>query len=327
MTDQPFDFLASARRTIGIEATAVEALQNQLEEGFVEACLSILSCRGKVVLCGIGKSGHIAKKLAASLASTGTPACFLQAAEAAHGDLGMLNDSDLLLAISHSGTSEELDRLLPSVKRLGIKIISISGDHNSPLAQAADVSLCVWVDVEACPMNLAPTASTTAIMVYGDALTIALLEARGLTREQFALTHPGGRIGRQLLLKVTDVMHSGNNLPLIFPHTPIADALVDISARGFGFGIIIDSQTRQLFGVFSDGDLRRCLAPERQMNLSKTPIAELCTRNPVTISPEIKALDAALLMQQKSIYTLVVVRDSVPIGLLSMHDLLRSGVV
>ncbi|MCJ8169961.1 KpsF/GutQ family sugar-phosphate isomerase [Atopomonas sediminilitoris] len=317
--------LVSAERTIGLERNAIEQLQRQLDDHFVRACDMILNCKGRVVVVGMGKSGHIGNKIAATLASTGTPAFFVHPAEASHGDMGMITKEDVVIALSNSGSTSEIVTLLPLIKRLGIALISITGNPQSTLARSADAALDARVAEEACPLNLAPTSSTTAALVLGDALAIALLEARGFTAEDFAFSHPGGALGRRLLLKVDDIMHSGARLPKVSPDTSIKEALLEMTRQGLGLTAIIDEHG-DLQGIFTDGDLRRTL--DKPLDLANTAIAEVMTRQCKTAQLGHLAAEALNIMEQSKIAGLIVVDEhNKPVGALNMHDLLRAGVV
>lgn len=313
-----------AESVIRIEADAVSALQSRIDDDFVKACEILLECDGRIVVCGIGKSGHIGAKLAATFASTGSPAFFVHAAEASHGDLGMFKRNDVLVAISYSGNSAELMTMVPGVKRLGVPIISLCGEPDSPLAQASDITLSTRVEREACPLGLAPTASTTASLVLGDALAIALLGTRGFTTEDFARSHPGGRLGRRLLLKVEDVMFQGDALPVCKDNTTLANALIEISSKGLGMVALLDEQNT-LSGIFTDGDLRRTL--ETNVDVRVLNIKEIMSRNPETIDRQALAISAVNRMQERKITCLPVVDGQQLIGVITMHALLAAGVV
>ncbi len=321
----PDAHIESARRTIDIEHRAVAALQGRLDEHFSRACELVLASPGRVIVTGMGKSGHIGRKIAATLASTGTPAFFVHPGEASHGDMGMITESDTILALSNSGRTSELVTLLPLIKRLGVPLISMTGDPDSILSSSADANLNIAIEEEACPLGLAPTSSTTASLVMGDALAIALLEARGFSAEDFAFSHPGGALGRKLLLKVKDLMHAGERLPVVSEETSLSDALLEISNKGLGMTAVIDS-SGMLAGVFTDGDLRRTL--EQQLNLKTTPISRLMTVDCTIIEPGLLAAEALHIMEEKKINGLIVVDDQRhPVGALNMHDLLRAGVL
>jgi len=316
--------LQSARRTIEIEAAALAALRAGLDQSFALACRLCLRCSGRIVVTGMGKSGHIAHKVAATLASTGSPAFFLHPGEASHGDLGMLTRGDLLLALSNSGETAEVLTLLPQVKRLAVPLLALTGNPLSTLAQAADVHINVAVPQEACPHNLTPTASTTAALVMGDALAVALLEARGFSAEDFARSHPGGSLGRRLLTRVDDIMRRGEALPRVRPDTPLSAALLEMTRTGLGLTTILDDQQR-VIGVFSDGDLRRAL--DRRVDL-QTPMRAIMTPGGRRIGAHELAAAAAALMEAHRITALLVTDpEQHLVGALNVHDLMRAGVV
>jgi arabinose-5-phosphate isomerase len=317
--------LASARRALSIEAQAVAALLPKLDGQFVAACHACLACQGRVVVTGMGKSGHIAGKIAATLASTGTPAFFLHPAEAGHGDLGMITRTDVVLAISNSGETPELVLLLPHLKRLGVPLIVMTGAPVSTLGKAANVVLDVSVPQEACPLNLAPTASTTATLAMGDALAVAMLDARGFTEKDFAHSHPGGSLGRRLLLHVEDLMRTGDALPRVHPDTPLRDGLIEMSRKGLGMTVVVDDDDR-IIGVFTDGDLRRAL--DSTADVRKALMSAVMTANPKRIGPRELAAEAVHLMELYKITALPVADDQGKlIGALNVHDLFRAGVV
>ena len=315
---------SSALRTINIELRAIEDLANRIDEEFEAACQLILSSSGRVVVLGIGKSGHIGKKIAATLASTGTPALFVHPAEASHGDIGMITEQDVVLAISNSGTTEEIMRLLPVLKRKGIPLIGLTGVVDSPLASACANVLNASVNEEACPLGLAPTSSTTAALVLGDALAMALLEARGFTKDDFAISHPGGNLGRRLLVKVEDVMHSGDAIPVVSPDTSLSDALIEMSQKGFGLTTVLDAG--QIAGVFTDGDLRRSL--DAGKNIQATRISEVMSSTFKQVRPGALAAEAAKVIQDSNVYVLIVIEEDGKLcGILKMHDLLQANVL
>ncbi len=319
------DFKARGRRVLEIEAAAVASLAPRLDESFDRACQLCLDCRGRVIVTGMGKSGHIAGKVAATLASTGTPAFFVHPGEASHGDLGMITRVDIVIAISNSGETPEILTILPLLKRLGIPLITLTGKLRSTLAEVSEVTLDIGVREEACPLNLAPTASTTAALAMGDALAVALLENRGFTREDFALAHPGGSLGRRLLLRVDDLMHTGDGIPRVAPDTPLARGLVEMTRKGLGMTAVIDAQNR-LAGIFTDGDLRRVL--DRGIDVHRTPMQDVMTASCKTIAPGVLAAEAVHLLEQFKINGLLVVDESRQvIGALNIHDLLRAGVM
>ncbi len=319
------NYLDSARRTVSMERDALTDLLSRIDSSFERACDLLLSCKGRVIVSGMGKSGHIANKIAATLASTGTPAFFVHPGEANHGDFGMITKTDVVLAISNSGASAELLTLLPLLKRLSIPFISMTGKEDSPLSDAADVNLDVSVKTEACPLNLAPTSSTTVTLALGDALAVALLEARGFTAEDFAFSHPGGTLGKKLLLRVEDVMHKNGEIPQVPSGTPLKDALTEMTSKGFGMTVVMQDNG-QLAGIFTDGDLRRCI--DNNLNINSLSTNEVMTTNPRTISQGILAAEALGIMQDKKITALVVEDESSNvIGVLHMHDLLRAGII
>lgn len=319
-------FAASGRRVIEIEMQALQAVHDRLDGAFSQACERILACQGRVVCTGMGKSGHIARKIAATLASTGTPAFYVHPGEAGHGDLGMITDVDVVLALSYSGESDEILMLLPGLRRQGNVLIAMTGRETSSLAREADVHLDVSVPAEACPLSLAPTSSTTASLAVGDALAVALLNARGFTADDFARSHPAGALGRQLLLHINDVMHSGDDVPRVAEDATLAEALLEISRKRLGLTSVVDGEGR-LLGLFTDGDLRRTLADER-MDVRSTRVADVMTRTPITTSSDALAVEAARLMENHKIHALLVVDEGDHVvGALNIHDLLRARVV
>jgi len=321
----PAALQATARRVLEIERDALDALLPRIDAGFAEACRLLLGCRGRVVVTGMGKSGHIGGKIAATLASTGTPSFFVHPGEASHGDLGMITRDDAVIAISNSGETSEVLTILPLIKRMGVPLVSMTGRPASTLAKAADVHLDVSVDQEACPLNLAPTASTTATLAMGDALAVALLEARGFTPEDFALSHPGGTLGRRLLLKVADLMHGGDRIPKVPAHASLSAALLEMTQKGLGMTAIVDEADRVL-GIFTDGDLRRVL--DANLDVRTARIAEVMTRGGRHIGASQLAAEAMHLMEKHRITVLMVLdADRHVQGVLHMHDLLRAGVV
>jgi len=322
----PTRALALARQVMATEASAITALAGRLGAPFVAAVELILNCRGRVVVSGIGKSGHVGRKLAATLASTGTPAFFVHPAEASHGDLGMITPDDIVVMLSNSGETDELVSLTPHLKREGARLISITGNEQSSLAQAADVHLDAAVDTEACPLGLAPTASTTAALALGDALALTLLDARGFSAEDFARSHPGGSLGRRLLTRVSDVMRSGTALPLSGIDATLRDAIVEMSRKGMGMTVVVDA-AGHVAGIFTDGDLRRCL--DRVRDVGAVPVTEVMTRTPRTIRPEQLAVDCVEIMEAapKVSQLLVVDAAGVLVGALHLHDLFRARIV
>lgn len=328
-TVAPFDsarVAASARRVISIEAQAIGALTERIDGDFVHACQLMLHCTGRVVVSGMGKSGHVGRKIASTLASTGTPSFFMHPGEASHGDLGMIADGDVVIALSNSGETDELLTILPLIRRRNVRLIGISGNKASSLARLSDVHLDVSVPLEACPLNLAPTSSTTAAVVMGDALAIALLEARGFTADDFARSHPAGALGRRLLLRIADIMHSGDAIPQVASSASASDALVEMTRKGLGMTAVVEADGR-LAGIFTDGDLRRAV-DDAQIDLRRTPVAELMTANPKSVQPEQLAVEAAKLMEDHKIHALLVQDEhGVLVGALNIHDLLRARVV
>ena len=320
----PAALIAAGRRALEIEGRAISALVPRLDSGFARACSICLECHGRVIVSGMGKSGHIAGKIAATLASTGTPSFFIHAAEASHGDIGMITRDDVVLAISNSGETAEVLLLIPHLSRLGIPIIAVTGNANSNLARAASVHLDVSVEEEACPLNLAPTASTTATLALGDALAVALLEARGFTSQDFARSHPGGTLGRKLLLHVADVMRTGEDLPVIGPSASLGDGLLVMSKKGLGMCVVVDGA--QMLGVFTDGDLRRVL--DREINVHKATMREVMTSPGKSVKATELAAEAAHLMEKHRITALPVIdAQNALVGALNVHDLLRAGVL
>ncbi len=313
------------REALQIEARAVAALVDRLGGEFEKACRILLACTGRVVVSGMGKSGHVGGKIAATLASTGTPAFFLHPAEASHGDLGMVTKGDVVLAISYSGETAELLTILPLFKRMDARLIAMTGNPASTLAREADVHLDVSVPAEACPLNLAPTASTTATLAMGDALAVALLKHRGFTEADFARSHPGGALGRRLLLHVSDVMRRGKDLPTVRPETPLTEGLLEMSRKRLGLTAVVDA-AGQVVGIFTDGDLRRAL--DRDLDVRATTMADVMTRGPRSIGPGELAAEAVLMMEKHSVNGLLVLDESGRlVGALNVHDLLRAGVM
>lgn len=322
-----YDYAASGRRVFDIEAKALAAVAARLDGEFSAACRLMLAARGRVVCTGMGKSGHVARKIAATLASTGTPAFYVHPGEAGHGDLGMITDADVVLVLSYSGESDEVAMLLPGLKRQGNKLISMTGRAGSTLGRAADVHLDVSVPTEACPLHLAPTSSTTASLAMGDALAVALLEARGFTADDFARSHPAGALGRRLLLHIADIMHVGAEIPRVGADASVSEALVEMTHKRLGMTAIVDPVDATLLGLYTDGDLRRSLDDD-DVDLRTTRIAEVMTRSPRTIHQGALAVEAAQLMETHKISGLLVVdADNHLVGALNIHDLLRARVV
>jgi arabinose-5-phosphate isomerase len=314
-----------AQAVLETEAAAITNLVTRLDSTFVTACQHMLTCRGRIVVLGMGKSGHIGSKIAATLASTGSPAFFVHPGEASHGDLGMITALDVVLALSNSGETDELLTILPVIRRLGVPLIAMTGKPNSTLANNATVHIDVSVSQEACPLGLAPTASTSAALAMGDALAISLLQARGFTDEDFARSHPSGQLGRRLLLHISDIMHTGDQIPMVHAEVMLPDAIVEMSRKGLGMTAVV-GEGRQLIGVFTDGDLRRAL--DDTADVHATPLLQVMTRDGKTVGPNELAIEAARLMENYKIHALLVVDDdNVVVGALNIHDLLRAGVV
>jgi len=317
--------IETGRAVLAAASQAIGNLAARVDESFEQACRLILACQGRVVVVGMGKSGHIAGKIASTLASTGTPAFFVHPGEASHGDLGMITPSDLVVAASNSGETPEILTILPIIKRMGVGLVALCGNPGSTLARQADASIDVGVAKEACPLNLAPTTSTTAVLAMGDALALAVLQARGFTVDDYARSHPGGILGRRLLLYVRDIMHTGADIPLVGEQDMVRDALLEMSGKRLGMTGVVDAD-RRLTGVFTDGDLRRAL--NRAVDLHHCPIGEVMTRDPVTVAGDMLAAEVVTLMRNQSINGIFVVSgDGVVAGALNMHDLLRAGVV
>ena len=318
------NFIDAGKKVLRIERECLEQLEEFINQEFAIACDMMFHCSGKVVVMGMGKSGHIGRKIAATLASTGTPAFFVHPGEASHGDLGMISRNDIVLAISNSGESQEILSLIPVIKRLAIPLLCMTGRPESTMGRAAQVHLCIKVPFEACPLGLAPTSSTTATLVMGDALAVALLEARGFTQEDFALSHPGGALGRKLLLHVSDIMHSGDEVPTVTEHASLRDALLEITRKKMGMTVITQDEG-QIAGIFTDGDLRRVI--DMNIDLQSTPIAQVMTHGGIRVLPQILAVDALNIMQQKNITSLLVEEQGKLMGVVHLHDMLRAGVV
>ena len=311
------------KRTINMELAAINALSDRIDHTFSRACGLILNCTGRIVVSGMGKSGHIGNKIAATLASTGTPAFFLHPAEANHGDLGKVTGDDVVLAISNSGNSMELLTLLPLFKRLSVPLISMTGNSNSTLAQAADINLDISVETEACPLGLAPTSSTTVTLVLGDALAVALLEARGFTADDFAFSHPGGSLGKKLLLKVEDIMHAREHLPLVDSTVTLRDTLLEMTRKGLGMTIILDGE--RMVGIFTDGDLRRVF--DNHHDISQVTVGDVMTADPITINVGSLAAEALAIVEKNAVTSLVVNGLQKPVGVIHIQDILRAGIV
>ena len=319
------DFQKVAIETLAIEQKALEVLSGEIDERFTQACEIILQCRGRLVITGMGKSGHIGRKMAATFASTGSPSFFMHPGEAGHGDLGMIVRGDVLIAISNSGKSDEIMMLMPLIKHLGVPLITISGDDKGPMPQNADVALTLGNIQEACPLGLAPTSSTTATLALGDALAVALLDARGFTANDFAMSHPAGALGKRLLLHVKHLMHTGEELPKVSPDTPMNKVLYEISNKRLGLTTIVDDND-VLLGIFTDGDLRRLIDKQQGFDVNLA-VSDVMIRSPMTISEDAKAVAALEQMNEKKINQFVVVNEiNQVIGVIGMHDLIQAGV-
>ena len=319
-----FDYISVAKRVLDIESSAIADLKSDLGESFINACEICFNCSGKIIVMGLGKSGHIADKIAATFASTGTPAFFIHPSEAIHGDLGMIDSEDVVLVLSNSGETEEIVSLIPVIKRMGIKIIALTGNKESKLSIEADIHVEVLVKEEACPMNLAPTASTSAALAMGDAIAVALLEKRGFTKEDFAKSHPGGSLGKQLLLSVQDIMHKGDEIPAVYETDKLASGLIEMSEKALGMTVVLN-QKDDLVGIFTDGDLRRTL--ENKIDIQNTSMKEVMTKDPYIIKKETLAYNAVAKIQEKKITSLIIVEGKKVIGALNIHDLFRAGVM
>lgn len=323
--DKQVDFQKLGSEVIATELAEITALQSRIDENFSAACQLLLSCKGRIVVTGMGKSGHIGGKIAATLASTGSPAFFVHPGEASHGDLGMITKNDVVIALSNSGNTAEIATIIPILKRFGVPLISMTGDKNSTLATAANINLDVGVSKEACPHDLAPTSSTTVALVMGDALAVALLQARGFTAEDFALSHPGGSLGRRLLLHVSDIMHSGESIPKVPEDASVSQALLEMSKKGLGMTAIVDTEDKVL-GLYTDGDLRRSL--DKNIDVHSTAISDVMTRNCRTATPDELAASIVKQMDDHGINGLLVVDGhNKLIGAFNMHDILRAGIV
>ena len=318
-----YNFLQSAKNTFQIEAKAVSDLSNQLDSNFEKLCLSALESKGKLVIMGIGKSGHIGQKIAATLSSTGTKSVFIHPTEAAHGDMGLIGKEDIVILISNSGETDEIINIMPSIKRLSKLIASISSNQMSTMAKGSDIAIVIKSE-EACPLDLAPTSSTTAALAFGDALAIALLEAKGFTKDDFASSHPAGKLGRKLITRVSDLMHKGDELPKVSKGTLLTNALLEMSEKKLGVTLVNSGDN--IIGIFSDGDLRRCI--NNSINIDTTYIEEVMTKNFIKINSDVLAIDAAKLMEENKIFVLAVEsNDDEIVGILSMHDLIQARII
>ena len=318
-----FNYIASAKRTLKIESDSIKNLMSQLDKSFNDLCNAIITCNGKLIIMGVGKSGHIAQKISATLSSTGTPSIFIHPTEAAHGDMGLINKKDIVLLISNSGETDEIINILTSLKRHAKKIVSISGNNKSKIAKSADIKIQLNSKKEACPLDLAPTSSTTNALAFGDALAISLLEARGFTKNDFAHSHPAGKLGKKLITRVKDLMHKGNSIPKVTPSTLLDKALLEITKKNLGITLVIDKS--KVVGIFTDGDLRRCI--NKKVNIQNTQIKKVMTKTFKTISLDALAIDAAEIMENNKIFTLVVMNKNKYVGVISMHDLIEARIL
>ncbi|HXH54720.1 MAG TPA: KpsF/GutQ family sugar-phosphate isomerase [Gammaproteobacteria bacterium] len=327
MSVDKLKIIATGLSVLEIEAKAITELRGQVNAAFVESCLALLNCDGRAIVMGIGKSGHIGRKIAATLSSTGTPAFFLHPAEASHGDLGMITSKDLVMALSYSGEASEILTIVPFIKRLGIKVIVLTGAPQSALAKIANIALDIGVRQEACPLGLAPTASTTAMLAMGDAIALAVLEARGFTADDFAKSHPGGKLGRRLLLKIEEIMHTGTHIPRVSQESMLVDALMEMSAKCLGFTTIVDAEDPdRIIGIFTDGDLRRTLSCGSDVH--QTRIHEVMTKKFTTIPSHLLATEAIAIMEKlKTLVMPVIDEQGKLVGAFNMHDLFKAGVM
>ena len=319
-----FDYIDVANRVLDIESAAIKNLKSTLNKSFVKACEACENCKGKIIVMGLGKSGHIADKMAATFASTGTPAFFIHPSEAIHGDLGMIDKEDVVLILSYSGETEEIVSLIPIIKNMGITIIALTGNKKSKLSKEATINLNVKVKEEACPMNLAPTASTTAALAMGDAIAVALLEKKGFTKEDFAKSHPGGYLGKKLLLSLSDIMHEGDEIPIVYETDKVASGLIEMSEKALGMTAVLNNKN-ELVGIFTDGDLRRTL--ENKVDIQNTYMKEVMKKDPYVMSGETLAYNAVAIIQEMKITSLLIVKGKKVVGALNIHDLFRAGVM
>ena len=318
-----FNYIASAKRTLKIESDSIKSLMSQLDKSFNDLCNAVIACKGKLIIMGVGKSGHIAQKISATLSSTGTPSIFIHPTEAAHGDMGLINKKDIVLLISNSGETDEIINILTSLKRHAKKIVSISGNNKSKIAKSADIKIQLISKKEACPLDLAPTSSTTNALAFGDALAISLLEAKGFTKNDFAHSHPAGKLGKKLITRVEDLMHKGNSIPKVTPSTLLDKALLEITKKNLGITLVIDKS--KVVGIFTDGDLRRCI--NKKVNIQNTQIKKVMTKTFKTIESDALAVDAAEIMENNKIFTLVVMNKNKYVGVISMHDLIEARIL
>ena len=318
-----YNYIASAKRTLKIESNSINAIANQLDKSFINLCDKVFKSDGKFIIMGVGKSGHIAQKISATLSSTGTPSIFIHPTEAAHGDMGLINKKDIVLLISNSGETDEIVNILPSLKRHAKEIASLTSNNKSSIANSSDIKIQLKSNKEACPMDLAPTSSTTNALVFGDALAIALLEAKGFTKKDFAASHPAGKLGKKLITQVKDLMHKGDAIPKVSQNTILDKALIEITKKNLGITLVTNKS--KVVGIFTDGDLRRCIT--KKVNIQKTMIKDVMTKNFKTINSESLAVDAAQIMEKNKIFTLVVIDKGNDIGVISMHDLIEARIL
>jgi len=318
-----YNYIASAKRTLKIESNSINAIANQLDKSFTNLCENVYKSDGKFIIMGVGKSGHIAQKISATLSSTGTPSIFIHPTEAAHGDMGLINKKDIVLLISNSGETDEIVNILPSLKRHAKKIAALTSNNKSSIANSADIKIQLKSNKEACPMDLAPTSSTTNALVFGDALAIALLEAKGFTKKDFAASHPAGKLGKKLITKVKDLMHKGAAIPRVSSNTNLDKALIEITKKNLGITLVTNKS--KVVGIFTDGDLRRCIS--KKIDIQKTMIKDVMTKNFKTITSESLAVDAAQIMEKNKIFTLVVINKGKEVGVISMHDLIEARII
>ena len=318
-----YNYIASAKRTIKIESNSISQIASQLDKSFITLCDKVIKCDGKFIIMGVGKSGHIAQKISATLSSTGTPSVFIHPTEAAHGDMGLIDKKDIVLLISNSGETDEIINILPSLKRHCKEVASLTSNNKSSIAKSADIKIQLKSKKEACPLNLAPTSSTTNAMVFGDALAIALLEAKGFTQKDFASSHPAGKLGKKLITQVEDLMHKGHAVPKVSADTILDKALLEITKKNLGITLIVE-KTR-LVGIFTDGDLRRCI--NKKVDIQNTKIKDVMTKKFKTINSDALAIDAANIMEDNKIFTLVVIDKNKHIGVISMHDLIEARIL
>ena len=318
-----FNYIASAKRTLKIESDSISAIGKQLKSSFTTLCEKVMVSKGKFVIMGVGKSGHIAQKISATLSSTGTPSIFIHPTEAAHGDMGLINKKDVILLISNSGETDEIINILSSLKRHAKEIASLTSNNSSTIAKFADIKIELKSKKEACPLDLAPTSSTTNALAFGDALAIALLEAKGFTKNDFASSHPAGKLGKKLITKVSDLMHKGKSIPIVSPDTVLDKALLEITKKKLGITLVVDK--KRVVGIFTDGDLRRSI--NEKVNIQETKIKDLMTKSYITVNSSALAVDAAKIMEKNKIFTLVVTEEKKYVGVISMHDLIEARIL